>query len=80
MGSVSALALECELYLSGGCLISIFHHVKQIEDNEGLGDEGQTCAQHTKRSICFQWDTEAVVREPLIGYALEIDGVPLLSD
>lgn len=41
------------------CMISIFHHVKQIEDNEGLRDEGQTCAQHTKRSICFQWHTKA---------------------
>lgn len=39
-GSVGALAPErvCEFYLCSGCLITIFHHVKQIEDNEGLGD------------------------------------------
>lgn len=58
-GSVSAPVVEYESYLGSGCLISIFHHVKQIEDNEGLRDEGQTCVQHTKRSICFQWDTKA---------------------
>lgn len=63
------------------CLISIFHHVKQIGDNEGLWDGGGgACAQHTKRSICISGIQRAVVGESLIGYALEIDGVPLLSD
>lgn len=59
VSSLSVLAPECEFYLSSDCLISIFHHVKQIEDNEGRRDEGQTCALHIKRSICFQWDTRA---------------------
>lgn len=53
----------CVVYLSSHCLICIFHHVKQIEDNEGLGDEGRSCAPHTERSICFQCNTKGLLSE-----------------
>lgn len=53
----------CVFYLGSHCLICIFHHVKQIEDNEGLGDEGRSCAPHTERSICFQCNTKGLLSE-----------------
>lgn len=67
-------------YLSSNCLICIFHHVKQIEDNEGLGD-GAECVLRIQRDQSVSSATQRpVVRKPLIGYALEIDGVPPLTD
>lgn len=75
VGSVAALPPECVFYLSSDRLICIFHHVKQIEDNEGLGDEGRACAPHTERSISSATQRPDV-GEALISYALEIDGVP----
>lgn len=60
---VGELTPECVFYLSSHCLICIFHHVKQIEDNEGLGDEGRSCAPHTERSICFQCNTKDLLSE-----------------
>lgn len=76
VGLLGASAAECKFYLTSSCLISIFHHVRQIDDNEGLWDERRACAPHTMRSICF---LSPVVGEQLIGYALGIDGLPLFS-
>lgn len=62
-GSGGGRTAECVFYLSGDGLICIFHHVKQIEDNEGLGDEGPPRAPHTERSICFQCSTKGLSSE-----------------
>lgn len=73
------LAPECEFYLCSGCLITIFHHVKQIEDNEGLGDGGASlCAAYKEINLFPVRYKGLLLERPLIGYALEIDGVPLL--
>lgn len=79
LGSVSALALESEFYLNSARPISIFHHVKQIEDNESRRDEGGKHVHGIQRDRSVSSGIQRpAVGEPIIGYALEIDGLPLL--